>query len=280
MNQIDADAFNEFERRGWAENSTAAYDRVFGPITRRVVNELLDAAGVGRQTRMLDIATGPGYVAAGAAARGARVLGVDRSPQMLDKARQLYPEIDFQEEDAEELSLPDASFDAVVANFCLLHVGRPEKMLSELTRVLVPQARTALTVWGPPDRARLFGVVPESLRAAGATTPAEIPEGPNFFRFSLDETFSHLLSSAGLHEVVVRTIEFRHHIPDVAHLWNGMLHGVVRTRALLALQSAETRARIHVEFARLLEPYRAGGGFEVPVCVKLASARKARTGRL
>ena len=45
MNQIDADAFNEFERRGWAENSTEAYDRVFGPITRRVVDELLDVAG-------------------------------------------------------------------------------------------------------------------------------------------------------------------------------------------------------------------------------------------
>ena len=56
MNQIDADAFNEFERRGWAENSTEAYDRAFGPITRRVVDELLDAAGVVSQTRMLDLA--------------------------------------------------------------------------------------------------------------------------------------------------------------------------------------------------------------------------------
>lgn len=275
MNPIDADAFNAFERRGWAENSSEAYDRVFGPITRRVVDDLLDAADVGRQTRLLDLATGPGYVAAAAWARGARVLGVDRSPQMLDRARSAYPQIDFQEEDAEELSLSDASFGAVVANFCLLHVGRPEKMVSELTRVLAPQARTALTVWGPPDRARLFGIVPDSLRAAGAPTPAEIPEGPNFFRFSSDEAFSQLLSSAGLHEVAVRTIEFRHLIPDVEHLWNGMLHGVVRTRALLALQSGETRERIRLEFARLLEPYRAGGGFEIPVCIKLASARKA-----
>jgi SAM-dependent methyltransferase len=275
MNPIDADAFNEFERRGWAENSTEAYDRVFGPVTRRVVDELLDAAGVDSRTRVLDLATGPGYVAAAASARGASVLGVDRSPQMLDRARQAYPQVDFQEGDAEELSLPDASFDAVVANFCLLHVGRPEKMLAELARVLVPQARTALTVWGPPDRARLFGIVPESLRAAGATTPAAIPQGPDFFRFASDEALSQLLSSAGLREVAVRTIEFRHPIPDVAHLWNGMLHGVVRTRALLALQSAEARARIHMEFARLLEPYRAAGGFDVPVCIKLASARKA-----
>lgn len=275
MSQIDAEAFNEFERRGWAENSTDAYDRVFGPITSRVVDDLLDAAGVGSQTRMLDLATGPGYVAARASARGARVLGVDRSPQMLDMARQLCPQIDFREGDAEELCLPDASFDAAVANFCLLHVGRPDKMLAELTRVLVPRGRTALTVWGPPDRARLFGIVPESIRAAGASIPAEIPGGPDFFRFSLDDAFSQLLSSAGLYEVAVRTIEFRHHIPDVAHLWNGMLHGAVRTTALLALQTAEARERIHVEFTRLLEPYRVDGGFDIPVCIKLASARKA-----
>jgi SAM-dependent methyltransferase len=194
---------------------------------------------------------------------------------MLDRARQAYPEIDFQEGDAEALTLPDASFDAVVANFCLLHVGRPEKMLSEIVRVLAPRARTALTVWGPPDRARLFGLIPESLSAAGVATPSEIPQGPSFFRFSSDEAFSQLLSSAGLHDVAVQTIEFRHHIPDIAHLWNGMLHGVVRTRALLALQSAEARERIHIEFARLLEPYRAGDGFDIPVCIKLASARRS-----
>src|SRR5215469_10211525 len=102
MNQIDA--FNEFERRGWAENSSEAYDRVFGPITGRVVGELLDAAGVGSQTRMLDLATGPGYVAAAAWTRGARVLGVDLSPQMVDRARRAHPEIAFQEGDAEQLS--------------------------------------------------------------------------------------------------------------------------------------------------------------------------------
>jgi SAM-dependent methyltransferase len=275
MNSIDADAFNEFERRGWAENSTETYDRVFGRLTRRVVDQLLDAAGVGSETRTLDLATGPGYVAAAARARGARVLGLDRSPQMLHRARQAYPEIDFQEGDVEQLSFPDASFEAVVSNFCLLHVGRPERMISELTRVLLPQGRTALTVWGPPDRARLFAIAAESVQAAGASAPPEIPEGPNFFRFSSDEAFSQLLTSAGLSEVVVRTIDFPHHIPDVEHLWNGMLHGGVRTRALLSLQSAETRERIRIEVARSLEPYRADDGFDIPVCVKLASARKA-----
>jgi ubiquinone/menaquinone biosynthesis C-methylase UbiE len=121
MAEIDAEKFNEFERAGWADNSSDAYDRVFGPVTRRVIDDLLDAAGVQSETRLLDVATGPGYVAARASLRGARVVGVDLSPQMLDMARRAYPKIEFRQGDAENLGFADSSFDAVVANFCLLH---------------------------------------------------------------------------------------------------------------------------------------------------------------
>jgi SAM-dependent methyltransferase len=138
MAVIDADRFNAFEREGWAENSSDAYDRVFGPITGRVIDDLLDVAEVGAHTRVLDVATGPGYVAARAASRGAEAIGVDLSPQMLDVARRTHPHVDFRRADAEELPLPEASFDAVVANFCLLHLGRPEKAVAGFARVLSP----------------------------------------------------------------------------------------------------------------------------------------------
>src|SRR5260370_34663589 len=138
MAVIDADRFNAFEREGWAENSSDAYDRVFGPITGRVIDDLLDVAEVGAHTRVLDVATGPGYVAARAASRGAEAIGVDLSPQMLDVARRTHPHVDFRRADAEELPLPEASFDAVVANFCLLHLGRPEKPAAGFARVLSP----------------------------------------------------------------------------------------------------------------------------------------------
>ena len=87
MAEIDAEKFNEFERAGWADNSSDAYDRVFGPVTRRVIDDLLDAAGVRSETRLLDVATGPGYVAAQASLRGARDVGGDLCRQMLDKGR-------------------------------------------------------------------------------------------------------------------------------------------------------------------------------------------------
>ncbi len=274
MAVIDADRFNAFEREGWAENSSDAYDRVFGPITGRVIDDLLDVAEVGAHTRVLDVATGPGYVAARAASRGAEAIGVDLSPQMLDVARRTHPHVDFRRADAEELPLPEASFDAVVANFCLLHLGRPEKATAGFARVLSPGGFVALTVWGPPERARLFGLFLEAIRMAGASVPSAIPPGPDFFRFSADAEFSRLLSAAGFQRVAIRTLEFSHLVPDADHLWTGMLEGTVRTRALLRVQTDEARQRIRAEFLRSIEAYRTKSGFEVPVSVKLASGRK------
>jgi hypothetical protein len=67
---IDPDAFNAFEARGW-EDKAASYDRFVGDITSRFAEPLLNAVSAGPGTRLLDLATGPGYVAARAAEHGA-----------------------------------------------------------------------------------------------------------------------------------------------------------------------------------------------------------------
>src|SRR5262245_16729350 len=79
------------------------YYHFSGRLTSRLVDPLLDAAGVGPGTRVLDLATGPGYVAAKATERDASVVAVDRAPAMLQLARQRHPGIEFRGADAEAL---------------------------------------------------------------------------------------------------------------------------------------------------------------------------------
>ena len=125
---------------------------------------------------MLDVATGPGYVAASAAERGAVTVGLDNSEAMLSLARRGHPEIEFRRGDVEALPFPDGSFDAVVGNFILLHLGRPEQAAAEFVRVLAPGGRVALTVWDLPEKARLLGVLVDAVAAAERDSPpAEIP---------------------------------------------------------------------------------------------------------
>ena len=77
MTEYDPAAFDAFEEAGWTTKEGAAYHGLLGRVTSRVAEPLLDAVGAGRGTRLLDVATGPGYVAAKAAERGAKPIGVD-----------------------------------------------------------------------------------------------------------------------------------------------------------------------------------------------------------
>ena len=138
--RIDASAFNQFESAGW-EKQALGYEDFFGPITTRLVEPLLDAAEIGEGERVLDVATGPGYVAAKAAERGATTIGLDNAEAMLSIARRLHPQLEFRRGDVEGLPFPDGSFDAVVGNFILLHLGRPERAAQEFVRVLARGGR-------------------------------------------------------------------------------------------------------------------------------------------
>ena len=145
---VDPDAFDAFEAAGWEEKA-AAYERVFGDIAGRVVEPLLDAAAVGVGTRVLDVATGPGWVALQAAGRGASVVGVDVAQAMVERARSARPDLDFRRADAHDLPFADASFDAVVSNLAIMHFSRPERAMAEFARVLRPGGALALTAWAP-----------------------------------------------------------------------------------------------------------------------------------
>jgi SAM-dependent methyltransferase len=268
----DADAFNAFEAAGWAELA-APYHRYSGPLTQRLVEPLLDAAGVGRGVRVLDVATGPGYAAAAAMARGASTVGLDLSQAMLELARSLHPGLEVVEGDVERLPFPDASFDAAVGNFVVLHLGRPEQAAGELARVLRPGGAVALTTWASDHGGRLPAIVLDALAEVGATPPPHLPPGPPILRFADDEEFSRLLAGAGLVDVGVQTIAFTHAFAGAEEIWQRLLQGTVRARVLVLGQPPDVQARIRAAFDRLAAEHAVGDGIELPVCVKLASGR-------
>jgi len=271
---LDADAFTTFERAGW-ERQAPTYDDVIGRVTSRLVGPLLDAAGVQPGSRILDLATGPGYAAAAAAGLGAAVVGVDAAPAMVELARRLHPTVEFRVAQAEALPFEDDAFDAVVGNFVVSHLSRPERAVSELVRVLHGGGRLALTTWDQPDRMRLLGVFLDAFAEVGATPPPDIPAGPAFFQFADDEKFASLLAGCGLSGVEVTTVAFDHRVESGAQLWQGMLGGTVRTSAFFLGQPQQTREKIRVAFDGLVLDYRRGEWYEVPISVKLASGVKS-----
>jgi SAM-dependent methyltransferase len=269
---ISDSAFHAFEQAGW-ENAAAAYHDYFGNVTTQTVRPLLDAAQVGPGTRLLDVATGPGFVAAAARERGASVVGIDFAAAAVELARRVYPGVDFREGDAEDLAFPDTSFDAVLMNYGAPHLGRPERAFAEAFRVLAPGGRYAFTAWAKPEHAVGFGIVLGAIQAHGDLN-VPVPSGPPFFRFDDEAECGRALAEAGLVDIRVAIVPQIWRLPLPDGLFLAFLDGAVRTAAILSGQNPRALETIRLAIREAAAPYHRDGAIEVPMPALLASGRK------
>jgi SAM-dependent methyltransferase len=269
---MDPTAFHAFEQSGW-QRAADHYGDAFGPLTSQTIAPLLGAIGVKPGTRLLDVASGPGYVAAAAAAAGATAVGVDFSSEMVGLAARRYPGIRFHEGDAESLAFPDESFDAVAINFGILHLARPDTALAEACRVLTPGGRCALTVWAKPEASLGFGIVLGAIEAHGRMD-VPLPAGPSFFRFSDADEAARSLTAAGFVEPRVEQIPLVWRLDSADALYDAFVQGAVRTAALLKAQTPAALAAIRRAIVEGVEAYRRGTIIELPMAAVLSSATK------
>jgi SAM-dependent methyltransferase len=267
---MSTDTFHDFEHDGW-ERVAGHYADAFGGLTAQAAGALLDAVGARPGARLLDVACGPGFISDAAAARGTHVVGLDFSAAMVAEATRRCPSITFREGDAEQLPFADATFDAVVMNFGLLHLPRPDVAMAEAHRVLRPGGRYAYTIWAEPDQAVGFGMVLQAIEQHGRTDVG-LPEGPPFFRFSDSVESRHALEHAGFHDVAVRTLPLMWTLASADSVFDALWRGGVRTAAVLRAQTPEALERIRSAVRHSVERYAHGSGFEVPMPAVLASA--------
>lgn len=267
-------SFREFERAGWEDTGVVAnYHEHLSSVTTQSVDALLDAAGIRNGARVLDVATGAGYIAGVATQRGADAIGIDFSAAQVRMAREQYPDVQFEQADAEALPFKSESFDAVVNGFGMCHVPNPDVALREAFRVLKRGGRVAFTVWDTPEHAVVFGALYAAVRAHGSLD-VDLPAGPNFFLFSEPEHSTRALLSAGFVSPSCRQVPQVWCISDPDEVFRVIAEGSVRAAAMLRAQSPSVRQAIKAALRDTVAAHKHGDWFELPMPAALATAVK------
>jgi len=121
----------------------AVYDALFGPVLQPGRKAVVQALGLRPGDHVLEVGVGTG-LSLPLYPRDVRITGIDVSHEMLEKARarvarrRLANVEALHEMDAERMTLPDASFDKVVAMYVVPVVENPARLLEELHRVCRP----------------------------------------------------------------------------------------------------------------------------------------------
>ncbi len=127
---------------------------------------IVERAGVEPGMEVLDVACGTGNATIPAAREGARVTGLDFSPDLLaiarERAADAMVEVEWVEADAQEMPFEDSSFDRVISTFGHMFAPDQRRTAEEMKRVCRDGGAIAIACWSPDGAiGRMFRTVGE-----------------------------------------------------------------------------------------------------------------------
>lgn len=215
-----------------------------GKLTAKAVDPLLEAIAVGPATMLLDLATGPGYGAGAAQARGAIATGIDFSPEMIKEANRNFADALFYEGDAQSLVFARDFFDAVISAFGLPYIESPQRVIGEAFRVLRPGGKIAYTVWATLSEPEFLQDVMEITAGIVAETghleEAKHPAAANIRALPLTEGTENerLLKAEGFENIAISTLQLKWEPRNSREARDACLGGLIPPQALAPLKQS------------------------------------------
>lgn len=181
-----ADAKRNYNRRLF---STIAdrYDLITAVLSygqdARWKARLIREARIHSGDRALDLACGTGDIAFAAADRGARVVGLDLTPRMLELAHRKSSRASFVTGDMTSLPFPSGRFDLVTTGYGLRNVPDLSKAIDEIARVMKPGGQFLSLDFNKPEPALVRGVYLAYLAIVGSVLGWILHGDPDTYRY-------------------------------------------------------------------------------------------------
>ena len=216
------------------------YDEINRPFLEQFSRSGLAMLGYGPETRVIDIACGPGTTALLLAPQVRRITCVDFSAGMLDQLRRNASSagadnLDVVQADGQALPVADRGFDLGVSMFGLMFFPDRARGFAELCRVLKPGGQVLVSSWAPADRSPLIETVFASLR------PDDAPTEPRRDLSGLEDpaVFEAEMREAGFTDINIDAVVHGVKVEDVAQFWDETVRSVAPVTLLKRNSSAE-----------------------------------------
>lgn len=273
-----ASSFKQLELTTW-QRGAAAYDGLFGSVTRAAIAPVLDALELSAGSRLFDLCCGTGHTVAAALERGLTAWGLDLAPAMVALARQHCPGGTFLVGDAEALDdaalgLEPGSFDAACCLFGLNHLPDQERAVAQALRMLRPGGLYAFTIWRPPGASAFHALVQNAIAAHGRHQAAGPVLGPApRLRYGEAGPCAALLLAAGFADPLVQELPLAFSL-EAPETVLDLAATSPRTSQLLAQQSAAQRSAIERAIVEGALNFRQDGRIRLPIPALLCVARR------
>lgn len=247
-----------------------------------VTEAMLNMAGVAPGMRVLDVAAGAGDQTLDLAERvgpGGAVLATDLSPGILAQAainarRAGHTQVETRVADAEDLGLPDASFDAAVCRLGLMFLPDPLRGVREMARVLRPGARVCTVVFGSPEANPCVTLLMRVARTHAGLPPADPFQPGGLLSLGRPGALDDLFRRAGLGDVITTRMSAPFHLPTAAHYLDFVRASASPIRQILSGLPAAGQQAAWDEMAECLRAFDTPQGWVGPNELLLTSARR------
>lgn len=247
-----------------------------------LVERMLERTAVAPGDRVIELACGPGGTGLAAAER----VGPSTPVVLSDVAAEMtaiaaaraaargLTQVETRVRDLEAIAEPDGAFDVVLCREGLMLVPEPARAAGEIARVLAPDGRFAVAVWGPRERNPWLGSLFDAVTAqTGAPVPPPGLPGP--FSLSDRHRFAAALDVPGLAGVEIEEVETPMRFDSTEAWWErvGALAGPLAN--LLAALPEEGRNAIRDRAVAACAAYATpAGGLEIPGVALLGTGRR------
>ncbi|HUJ65212.1 MAG TPA: methyltransferase domain-containing protein [Acidimicrobiales bacterium] len=280
---FDAAAYKATTRDQW-EQAAEAWHR-WSPVLEAWLGEatetMLDLAGIGAGSKVLDVAAGAGGQSLAAARRvgptGA-VLATDVSPAILrfaeaEALRVGFRNVAVREMDGEHLSVDPSFYDAAISRVGLIYFPDQQAALAGILRALRPGGKFATVTYSTPDNNRFFSVPVAIIRERARLAPP-LPGQPGPFSLGAIGVLEAALVQAGFVDVEVATVAAPLRLRSAAECVNFERESFGALHQMLSGLDNPDREAAWAEITDQLGQFEGPDGFVGPCELRVAAGRR------